>query len=244
MFRSRVSRRLYAGGGYGPLMGIYGVAADQVLEWKAVMATGQHLIVLLTHHADLYWVFSGGGGRNFAVLLSVKVWVYNDSPVADAAFSFKNSNTTAYWTAIGAWLQTLLVIDTIEDLTTVSTITAESFLLNFASWPEVTTTAIIDTALNPFSKKPEDLSISLEKSYTTEVHVNFAESYDFWVSQAETSNTSIGGRNIPRSTVQDNTTLPTLISAFHDITDEGGTTFLTSANITHGNYTPNAVLPS
>ncbi|TGO69672.1 hypothetical protein BOTNAR_0008g00370 [Botryotinia narcissicola] len=216
------------GGVYGPLMGTCGVAADQVLEWEVVTATGQHLIVLLTHHADLYWALSGGGGGNFAVLLSVKVWVYNDGPVAGTAFSFRNSNTTAYWTAVGAWLQTLLVIDTIEDLTTVSTITAESLLSNFALLPD----------------KLEDLNVSLENSYTTEVHVKFAESYDHWVSQVETSNTSIGGRNIPRSTVQDNTTLPALISTFHDITDEGGTIFLTTANITHGNYTPNAVLPT
>ncbi|TGO07010.1 hypothetical protein BTUL_0349g00040 [Botrytis tulipae] len=144
------------GGGYGPLMGTCGVAADQVLEWEVVTATGQHLIISPTHHADLYWVLSGSGGGNFAVVLSVKVRVYNDGPVAGAAFSFKNGNTTAYWTAVGA-----------------------CFLLNFALLPDVTTTAIIDTALKPFFKKLEDLNISLEKSYITEVHVNFAESYDF-----------------------------------------------------------------
>ncbi|KAF7945317.1 hypothetical protein EAE96_010092 [Botrytis aclada] len=232
------------GGGHGPLIGAYGVAADQVLEWEVVTAMGQHLIVSSTHYADLYWALSGGGGGNFAVVLSMKIRVYDDGPVAGAAFSFKNGNSTAYWTAVGAWLQTLLVLDTIKDLTTVSTITAESFLLNFALLPDVTTTAIIDTALNPLFKKLEDLNVPLDNSYTAEIHVNFAESYDHWVSQAETSNTSIGGRNIPRSTVQDSTTLPALISAFHNITGEGGTIFLTAANITHGNYTPNAVLPT
>ncbi|TGO43169.1 hypothetical protein BHYA_0003g01230 [Botrytis hyacinthi] len=158
------------GGGHGPLMGTYGVAADQVLEWEVVTATGQHLIISPTHHADLYWALSGGGGGNFAVVLSVKVRAYNDGPVAGAAFLF-------------------------------------------------------------------------QKCYTTEVHVNFAESYDHWISQAETSNTSRGGQNIPRSTVQDNTTLPALIPAFRDIT-EGGTIFLTAANITRGNYTPNVILPT
>ncbi|KAK6598450.1 FAD binding domain-containing protein [Botrytis cinerea] len=232
------------GGGHGPLIGAYGVAADQVLEWEVVTATGQHLLVSPTHHADLYWALSGGGGGNFAVVLSMKVRVYDDGPVAGAAFSFENANSTAYWIAVGAWLQTLLQMDAIEDLTTVSTITAERFLLNFALLPDVTTTAIIDTALKPFFNRLEDLDITLDNGYAAEVHVNFAESYDHWVSQAETSNTSIGGRNIPRSTVQDNATLPALISAFHDITDEGGTIFLTAANITHGNYTPNAVLPT
>ncbi|KAK6596789.1 FAD binding domain protein [Botrytis cinerea] len=215
------------GGGHGPLIGAYGVAADQVLEWEVVTATGQHLLVSPTHHADLYWALSGGGGGNFAVVLSMKVRVYDDGPVAGAAFSFENANSTAYWIAVGAWLQTLLQMDAIEDLTTVSTITAERFLLNFALLPDVTTTAIIDTALKPFFNRLEDLDITLDNGYA-----------------AETSNTSIGGRNIPRSTVQDNATLPALISAFHDITDEGGTIFLTAANITHGNYTPNAVLPT
>ncbi|KAF7948119.1 uncharacterized protein EAE97_003530 [Botrytis byssoidea] len=84
------------GGGYGPLMGTCGVAADQVPEWEVVTATGQHLIVLPTHDTDLYWALSGGRGGNFAVVLSVKVWVYDDGPVAGTAFSFRNGNTTAY----------------------------------------------------------------------------------------------------------------------------------------------------
>ncbi|TGO91654.1 hypothetical protein BPOR_0022g00390 [Botrytis porri] len=101
-------------GGHGPLMGAYGVSDDQALEWEVVTATGQHLIVSPTHHADLYWALSGGEGGNFAVVLSMKIRVYNNGPVAGVAFSFKNDISTAYWTAVGTWLQNLLVLDTIK----------------------------------------------------------------------------------------------------------------------------------
>ncbi|KAI9651087.1 hypothetical protein NHQ30_001124 [Ciborinia camelliae] len=234
------------GGGHGPLASAYGLGADQVLEWEVVTASGQHLTVSPMHHADLYWALSGGGAGNFAVVLSMKVRVHVDGPVAGAAFSFVNDgNSTAYWAAVNAWLQTLLVLDTIDDLTTLSAITAKAFSLKLATLPDVTTTNKIDTALKPFLSKLGELNISLGNSYVANVHANFAEHYDFWISNAYTSNIAIGGRNIPRSTVQDkDTTLPALINAFRNITDSGGNIFLVAANIAHGNYTPNAVLPS
>ncbi|ESZ93417.1 hypothetical protein SBOR_6197 [Sclerotinia borealis F-4128] len=234
------------GGGHGPLASAYGLGADQVLEWEVVTAAGEHLTVSPVHYADLYWALSGGGAGNFAVVLSMKVRVYPEGPVAGAAFSFvDNGNSTAYWAAINDWLQTLLVLDTIDGLTTVSAITAEGFSLESATLPDVTTTDKIDNALASFFSKLADLNISLAKNYTANIHTSFADYYEFSILQAYTSNITIGGRNIPRSTVQDTSTaLPAIISAFRGITHTGGTIFLTAANILHANYTRNSVLPS
>lgn len=235
------------GGGHGPLLSAYGLGADQVLEWEVVTASGAHLNVSPTEHADLYWALSGGGAGNYAVVFSMTVRAYTDGPVAGAGFSFANRNNDdgiAYWEAVNAWFQTLLVLDSIKDLTTVSTITAQTFVLSYAILPDVTTTEIIDSALSPFFTKLEQLNISLDNSYKSDIYPHFAECYETWVSQAQTSNISLGGRNIPRSTVQNKTTLPALVDAFRNIAKEGGTIFSTAANIAHANYTPNAVSPS
>lgn len=235
------------GGGHGPLASAYGMGADQVLEWEVITASGQHLIVSPMHHADLYWALSGGGPGNFAVVLSVTVRVYNDGPAAGAAFSVvNNDNSTTYWAAVQAWLQTLLVLDTINGLASVSTITANSFSLNFTALPDVTTTDSIHAVLEPFFRKLGQLNLSIGNSYRAEVHANYAEFYDSFVLQElYTSNITVGGRNVPRSTVRDKATgLPALIDVFRKITDGGGIIVLAATNVAHKNYTSNALLPS
>ncbi|CAD6452299.1 200ca50e-fd55-49ae-b11c-d6c02fd245bd [Sclerotinia trifoliorum] len=235
------------GGGHGPLGSAYGMGADQVLEWEVITASGQHLIVSPMHHADLYWALSGGGAGNFAVVLSVTVRIYNDGPVAGAAFTVvNNDNSTAYWAAVQAWLQTLLVLDTIDGLASVSTITADSFGLNFTALPGVTTTDSIHAVLEPFFIKLGQLNLSLGNSYRADVHANFADFYNSFISQElYTSNLMVGGRIVPRLTVRDKATgLPALIDIFRNITEGGGIIALPATNSAHKNYTPNALLPS
>lgn len=234
------------GAGHGPLGSVYGLGADQVLEWEVVTAAGRHLTVSPTKEPDLYWALTGGGGGTFAVVLSVTVRVHVDGPVAGAGFSFANAgNDTAYWAAVSAWLQTLLVLDTIDGLSTVWAVTAGGFALEFATLPDATSTDAIDNALAPFFNQLAALDVSLGDSYTADVHANFAEHYDFWSAQTYTSNISIGGRLIPRSTVQDgDIALPALVDVFRHITSGGAEILSVAVNVSQGNHTPNAVLPS
>lgn len=51
------------GGGHGALQGLYGLAADNTLEFEVVTAKGEHLKAAPTENADLYWAFNNGGGR-------------------------------------------------------------------------------------------------------------------------------------------------------------------------------------
>lgn len=41
------------GGGHSALSNIYGLAADNVLEWEVVTALGDHLVATRTQHSDL-----------------------------------------------------------------------------------------------------------------------------------------------------------------------------------------------
>ncbi len=62
---------LTLGGGYGPLMGSYGLVADTLLSAQVVTAEGQLVTANATEHADLFWGLRGGGG-NFGVVVSLE----------------------------------------------------------------------------------------------------------------------------------------------------------------------------
>ena len=71
---------LTLGGGYGPLLGKYGLVADNLLSAQVVTADGRLLTVNATEHADLYWGLRDGGG-NFGVAVSLEYRLHPISKV-------------------------------------------------------------------------------------------------------------------------------------------------------------------
>ena len=60
---------LTLGGGFGWLMGKYGLTCDNVLSFDVVTADGQFLTASSANHEDLFWALKGGGG-NFGIVTS------------------------------------------------------------------------------------------------------------------------------------------------------------------------------
>jgi FAD/FMN-containing dehydrogenase len=60
------------GGGYGPLNGTCGVAADNLLGAEIVLADGQRVTTGPEAEPDLLWALRGGGG-NFGVVTSLRI---------------------------------------------------------------------------------------------------------------------------------------------------------------------------
>jgi hypothetical protein len=80
------------GGGHGQSTSRLGLAADQVLEWEVVLASGK--VVVPTpegNYKDLYWALSGGGGGVFGVVMSVTVRVYEEVKTVAGSLSFSAS---------------------------------------------------------------------------------------------------------------------------------------------------------
>jgi FAD/FMN-containing dehydrogenase len=66
---------LTLGGGYGPLMGRYGLVADNLLSAQVVTADGQLVTANATENSDLWWGLRGAGG-NFGVVVSLEYRLY------------------------------------------------------------------------------------------------------------------------------------------------------------------------
>ena len=59
-------------GGYGPLLGRHGLAADNLLEAEIVLKNGQYVVANAGRNADLFWALRGGA-RDFGVTTSLRV---------------------------------------------------------------------------------------------------------------------------------------------------------------------------
>ncbi|OTB08293.1 hypothetical protein M426DRAFT_52530 [Hypoxylon sp. CI-4A] len=95
-----------SGGGHSPLMGHYGLAADNVLEWEVVTPRGKHVVAKPEgQYADLYWALSGGGAGTWGVVLSVTAKAHPDGPVGGAQLVVPMSglNNDTFWSAVTAF---------------------------------------------------------------------------------------------------------------------------------------------
>jgi hypothetical protein len=66
---------LTLGGGYGPLNGLYGLAADNLLGAEVVLANGYRVTISPDEEPELFWAIRGGGG-NFGVVTSLRVQLH------------------------------------------------------------------------------------------------------------------------------------------------------------------------
>src|SRR6185369_9074396 len=62
---------LTLGGGYGPLIGRFGLALDNMLAAEIVLADGRIVHADSETNADLFWALRGGGG-NFGVVTAMR----------------------------------------------------------------------------------------------------------------------------------------------------------------------------
>lgn len=95
------------GGGHSSLSGLYGLGADNVLEWEVITAAGHHVIATPQQHKDLYWALSGGGPGTYGVVLSMTTRVFADTATGAASYSFDmastNGSADAYWNAVSTF---------------------------------------------------------------------------------------------------------------------------------------------
>ncbi|KAK8121627.1 hypothetical protein PG984_010297, partial [Apiospora sp. TS-2023a] len=63
------------GGDHSRYEGIYGLIADQVIQFNVVLADGSTIEVSETSHEDLFWAMKGAG-HNFGIVTSIRFKIY------------------------------------------------------------------------------------------------------------------------------------------------------------------------
>ncbi|KAL4888988.1 FAD-binding domain-containing protein [Aspergillus ambiguus] len=69
------------GGGHGVVSHDFGLAADQVLEYTVVLASGEVVTANECQNSDLFMALRGGGGGTFGVVVSATIKAYPTRPV-------------------------------------------------------------------------------------------------------------------------------------------------------------------
>lgn len=237
------------GGGHSILSSIYGLSADQVLEWEVVTADGKVLTASPTDNPDLYWALSGGGGGTYGVVLSLTARAHQDGVIGGASLVFTSAGISqdTFWDAIGVWHAGLsAIVDT--GANAVHYITKDAFALTVLTAP-YKSAAEVTALLQPFTTRLKALNITYSLNVTS--FPTFLEHFETYLGPLPYGSFPggqlTGGRLIPRSVVQTNNAA--LTSAVRNISRTG--TFLLAGfaiNVSHavvGN-TPssNSVLPA
>ncbi|PKS07232.1 hypothetical protein jhhlp_005834 [Lomentospora prolificans] len=89
-----VTGGLIQGGGHGPLTTLYGMAADQVLEFDILTVEGEYKTVNADNEPELFWALKGGGPSTYAIVLSATIRAYPELTSSGADF-FINQTTVS-----------------------------------------------------------------------------------------------------------------------------------------------------
>ncbi|KAJ5190949.1 FAD binding domain protein [Penicillium cinerascens] len=227
------------GGGHGQLASRFGLAADQALEWEVVTADGQLLTASPTENADLYWALSGGGGGTYAVVLSVTVKAHPEMTTTSATLAFGVTGvTTQFWEVVQTFVVDILpLLD--AGAVAIWAVVGSTFSLTPISLPG---------GRHDQLQKGLASTLALLERYNISYTYDIQEFPTFWASyeamnpHSNITEAQIGGRLMPRSTVESDPT--TLIATLRSIAEEGVVVSGVSLNVSRSAVPWNAVNPA
>lgn len=93
------------GGGHSILSTNYGMAADNLLQYEVITASGSHLNASRTENSDLFWALAGGGGGTYAIVVSATVKAFDAATTGGGTVTIVSALTTPanYQAAITAF---------------------------------------------------------------------------------------------------------------------------------------------
>ncbi|RYP65454.1 hypothetical protein DL769_006309 [Monosporascus sp. CRB-8-3] len=203
------------GGGHGPLNSLFGLGADQVLEWEVVTAAGEHLVATPTENEDLYWALSGGGGGTYAAVLSITVRAHEDLKVSGANLNFVNTGVSedAFYGVVKTFLTSLPALAGAGSWSTWQL--GQGFFNLQPLFAPGLAKADLHDLLNP-------TLAALNASYEIYEFDTFYDGFRNLIPFNNISGYHFGGRLIPRSLVETSSSVSKLMDALKFIVDNGG----------------------
>ncbi|KAL4862754.1 hypothetical protein BDV12DRAFT_202744 [Aspergillus spectabilis] len=236
------------GGGHGQLASRFGLAADQVVEWEVVTASGEVVTASPGQNADLFWALCGGGGGTFGVVLGAVVKLYPELRTASATLRFSlaaeeaaaegSTGRARFWDVVRTFIVDTLPLLDIGGMAiwSVGITPGAQSLLSFALYPAILPGGD-KNSLQTYLTSTLDLLEDYEMDYEYDISSfqSFHASYSHTTPWQNITESNLGGRLVSRSTVQTNPAgLITAIQAILNQTD--GSIFAVtgiSLNVSH-----------
>lgn len=231
------------GGGHSPLSSVYGLAADQTLEYEVVTADGDLINVNRNDYPDLFWALNGGGAGTWGVVVSMTVRVYPQRPMAGGQLFLDPSTIPAdkFWATVDKFYSL------IPSLTDQGAYITYAFAnTHFVLYPISVynkTSAELEEMLSPFTtylseeQIPALIQYNAADTYLEHAAVNFAESLPMVEFPS-------GGRIIPRDTLVNSTSRGELVSVLRHIASQGMTISSTSMRPVQRTTNPTSAHPA
>ena len=225
------------GGGHGPLVSKFGLAADQVLEWEVVTAAGKLLTATPDQNQDLYWALCGGGGGTYGAVVSLTAKTYPATTVSSASISFANTghNADEFYDAVGTLVKSLpSMVD--AGAVVIWLVTPQVFLVGPATAPGVSK-ADLDKLFQPVFDNLQGNAVPYD--YMSQEYPTYLQSYNAMNAPWNVSQNQLGGRLIPRSLIEEDN--ESFMAALRNIVDSGIIFSGVSFNVTKGVSSPDAI---
>ncbi|KAF6786562.1 long-chain-fatty-acid-CoA ligase [Colletotrichum sojae] len=196
------------GGGHGPMSSQYGLGADQALEWEVITPTGKHVVATPQQNSDLYWALSGGGPGTYGVVLSLTVRAHQDGPVGGASLAFSTTDVDKddFWAFFETW-QDLLPSLTAAGGTAGYAVLKDAFFIapiTLPGWSKTRVSDFISPLIQRLDQTGVQYALDVSSSPT------FLDHYSKYGGPLPRGPYTIhhlfGGRMIPRTTVEQNST--------------------------------------
>ncbi|RYP64882.1 hypothetical protein DL771_008559 [Monosporascus sp. 5C6A] len=173
------------GGGHSLLSGLYGLAADNVLEWEVVTAEGKLITATPSQNGDMYWALSGGGGGTYGVVLSMTTRLFEDGLIGGASFYFSSVLTGSedrFWEAVSVFHSHITNLVDDGGAVLAYSISKDTLVLNTLTAPNRTADEVT-TLLSPLTTDLANTGLDLEK--ISLVTTSSPTYYDYYSSSLE-----------------------------------------------------------
>ena len=230
------------GGGHSTLATLFGLGADQTLEFELITAKGQIVRASPTQNEDLYWAMSGGGPFTYAIVWSITVKIHKDFQVGAASISMNIGNNTEdeFWQIVDTW-------HTIVPSVNAASAYAYAYYIkgHFQILPLLAhnmTAAQAGALLSPLKAKMD--SLGFQYNFTTTQYSTYNDAYNNAFPPWTVGGIQLGSRLIPRDVVENNQ--KGLSTAIRTIFDDGALIVeaIMNPNLTVAGKPDNSVLPA
>lgn len=166
------------GGGHGALNTVYGLSADQVLEWEVVTPSGQLVTATPTNkYSDLYWALSGGGAGTFGVVTSMTSRAHPDGIVSVVNFIFTDAGVSRddFWSTLTSFHAGLSSIHGARGQSVVTIAGGSTFILNGVTFVDKDE-AYVREQIAPWLADLTSKGVTFEPNFKT--YPNYYEYYE------------------------------------------------------------------